>query len=66
MTRVANAANEDYLLMIAEHGSAQHVAELVRKYRGFERREACEKAMTQQVERTLAYYWDDGLLNIRA
>ncbi len=67
MTRVANAANEDYLLMIAEHGSAQHVAELVRKYRSVERREACESAMSQQAERALAYYWDDdGFLKIEA
>ncbi len=63
MTRIAHAGNEDYLLMIAEHGSAQQVAELVRKYRGVERREASRKAMTQQSERELKYYWsEDGCL----
>ncbi len=63
MTRVAHTENEDYLLMIAEHGSAQHVAELVRKYRGVERREASRKAMTQQHERVFTHYWsEDGCL----
>ena len=33
MTRVATADNEDYLLMIAHHGTAYHVETLVRKYR---------------------------------
>lgn len=67
MTRIANEDNEDYLLMIAEFGSAHHVAELVRKYRGVQRREASRKAMTQQAERELNYYWDeDGCLNVTA
>lgn len=63
MTRIAHADNEDYLLMIAEYGSAQHVAELVRKYRGVERREASRQALSQQSERELKYYWsEDGCL----
>jgi len=33
ITRVADAETEDYLLMIAEHGTAQHVEKLVRAYR---------------------------------
>jgi len=33
MTRIAEAANEDYLLMIATHGTAYHVETLVRNYR---------------------------------
>jgi hypothetical protein len=33
ITRVATAASEDYLLMIAEHGTASHVERLVRSYR---------------------------------
>ncbi len=66
MTRIAHAENEDYLLTIAEHGSATHVAELVRRYRGVERREACKKAMSQQAERELKYFWDDeGCLNLK-
>jgi hypothetical protein len=33
ITRVGNAGNEDYLLMIAAHGTAAHVENLVRAYR---------------------------------
>ena len=33
ITRVGNAGNEEYLLMIAEHGTAAHVERLVRAYR---------------------------------
>ena len=33
MTRAATAENEEYLLMIANHGTAQHVEVLVRAYR---------------------------------
>ncbi len=33
MTRVATVDNEDYLLMIAKHGTAYHMETLVRKYR---------------------------------
>lgn len=33
MTRAATPDNEDYLLMIATHGTAHHVETLVRKYR---------------------------------
>src|SRR5262247_101468 len=33
ITRVGNSANEDYLLSIAEHGTAAHVERLVRAYR---------------------------------
>ena len=33
MTRIADAGNEDYLLGIAKHGTAQHVEGLVSRYR---------------------------------
>ena len=33
MTRVASVDNEEYLLMIARHGTASHVEGLVRSYR---------------------------------
>jgi len=33
MTRVANEDNEDFLMMIARHGSAHHVESMVAKYR---------------------------------
>ena len=38
MTRVATAKNEEYLLMIARHGTAVHVERLVRNYRMVKRR----------------------------
>ena len=44
MTRVATPENEDYLLMVAHHGTATHVDRLVRAYRGVERREERERA----------------------
>ena len=56
MTRIANADNEEYLLMIAHNGTASHVEALVRKYR---RMEAAEEAMRQHAERYLTYYYDD-------
>ena len=31
ITRIADASNEDYLLMIADHGTAHHVEKLVSK-----------------------------------
>ena len=40
MTRVATPGNEDYLLMIARHGTAWHVERLVRHYRSVQRKEA--------------------------
>jgi hypothetical protein len=42
MTRVATPENEDYLLMIADHGTAAHVEHLVRGYRSVKRLEALE------------------------
>ena len=33
MTRIADESNEDYLMMIAKHGTAHHVEKLVSKYR---------------------------------
>jgi hypothetical protein len=37
MTRVATDENEEYLLMIAQHGTASHMEKLVRKYQMVER-----------------------------
>lgn len=42
MTRIATPANEDYLLMIARHGTASHMERLVSRYRRVGRREARE------------------------
>ena len=67
MTRVATPENEDYLLMVAHHGTATHVERLVREYRGVERREERERAERQHDERELSYYTDeDGTLVIHA
>src|SRR4249920_2963889 len=48
ITRVASTGTEDYLLMIAEHGTAAHVEKLVRAYRRCHEaeelsREACQR-----------------------
>ena len=37
MTRIADESNEDYLMMIAKHGTAHHVEKLVSKYRSAKR-----------------------------
>ncbi len=67
MTRVANEGNEDYLLMIAHHGTAHHVEKLVQKYRRAKRLQDCEEANAQHAERYLDHYYDaDGCLVIKA
>ena len=59
MTRVATAKNEDYLLMIAQHGTAVHVERLVHNYRRVKRIEALEKENTRHAKRELHWYVDD-------
>ena len=44
MTRVATPKNEEYLLMIARHGTAYHVERPVRNYRKVKRSEAPAQA----------------------
>ena len=66
MTRIADANNEDYLLMIAKHGTAHHVEKLVRLCRRVERRRDAEVAVQQHNNRQLSYYYDsDGSLVIK-
>jgi hypothetical protein len=66
MTRIADASNEDYLMMIAKHGSAWHVETLVRKYRWVKRLEAEEDTDDLHELRSVDYYYDgDGMLVIR-
>jgi len=63
MTRVATADNEDYLLMIARHGTAAHVERLVRGYRRAKRLEDGAVANKVHASRTLHWHWDeDGSL----
>ncbi|MEM8814423.1 MAG: DUF222 domain-containing protein, partial [Pseudomonadota bacterium] len=63
MTRIADASNEDYLLGIAQHGSAQHVEGLVSRYRRCRRLQDVEAANRQHEERRFSYHFDnDGCL----
>ena len=66
MTRIADAANEDYLMMIATHGTAWHVETLVRKYRGVKRLQEHEAGDGPGQQQSLACHYDaDGMLVIR-
>ena len=66
MTRVATADNEDYLLMIAHHGTAYHMETLVRKYRRAKRLQELEEANKQHDERSLqVFYEDDGSIMLQ-
>lgn len=67
MTRIANESNEDYLLMIAKHGTAHHVEKLVSKYRMAKRLQDNQAADEQRNNRELTHYYDhDGCLVIKA
>ena len=66
MTRIADASNEDYLLMIARHGTAHHVEKLVSKYRRCQRLQDAENADRQHEKRELyCGFDDDGSVIIR-
>jgi len=63
ITRVANESNEEYLLMVATHGTAHHVERLVSQYRRAKRLEDAEFAMDMHGQREVTYYYDhDGCL----
>ncbi|MDH3275660.1 MAG: HNH endonuclease [Gammaproteobacteria bacterium] len=67
MTRIADETNEDYLLMIAKHGTAHHVEKLVSKYRTAKRVQDASTANEQYRDRELSHYYDlDGCLVIKA
>lgn len=67
LTRVACPATEDYLLMIAVHGTAHHVERLVRYYRHAKESEELTREERQQKNRMLQYFYDhDGSLVIKA
>lgn len=59
MTRIADTNNEDYLLMIARHGTAHHVEKLVARFRRAERLQDCETANRQHENRFFDYHYDD-------
>lgn len=67
MTRIADESNEDYLMMIAEHGTAHHVEKLVSKFRTAKRLQDAEIANEQYKNREVTHYYDhDGCLVIKA
>ncbi|MEO8064528.1 MAG: DUF222 domain-containing protein [Pseudomonadota bacterium] len=59
ITRIANAANEPELLMIAEHGTASHVERLVRAYRRCQEAEELSREAMQQESRAVTFRYDD-------
>ncbi len=59
ITRVATGETERYLLMIAEHGTAQHVENLVRAYRRCQEAEELSREARQQKSRGVTYRYDD-------
>jgi hypothetical protein len=59
ITRVATPRNENYMLMIAHFGTANHVEHLVRNYRSVKRNEALVKAQDQHTHRELSWFVDD-------
>src|SRR5688572_19667944 len=68
LTRIASDATEDYLLMIAEHGTAAHVERLVRSFRRCQDAEELSQEARQQRNRKVSYRHDaDGslILNCR-
>ena len=67
MTRVADPSNEEYLLMIARHGTAAHMEDLVRGYRRVQRNEDRAHVNAVHEQRSLSWHWDDdGSLVIQA
>jgi 5-methylcytosine-specific restriction endonuclease McrA len=59
MTRVATRKNENFLMGIAEHGTAAHVEKLVSQYRRLKRNEALEQENRAHALRELSWYIDD-------
>ena len=67
MTRVAEAATEDYLLEVARHGTAHHVERLVRGYRrALDAQELAREARQQSERKFTWYHDDDGALVVSA
>jgi hypothetical protein len=67
LTRVACAATEDNLLMIALHGTAHHVESIVSRFRRALDADQLSREARQHAERGLTYAYDeDGSLVIKA
>ena len=59
MTRSATLENEDFLLLIARHGTASHVEQVVRKYRSVKSVDEDDAEIEQHQDRELVYYQDE-------
>ena len=67
MTRVATSENEQFLLQVAEHGTANHVEALVRKYRYCKRLEEPRESENWKRYKELSCYQDEtGMIVIKA
>jgi hypothetical protein len=67
VSRVACAATEENFLMIALHGTAYHVENLVRGYRQAQQAEQLSREAQQHVNRSVSYeYAEDGSLVLKA
>ena len=67
ITRIADASNEEYLLMMATHGTAHHVERLVTQYRPAKKLQDAEFANDLHTKREVTYHYDhDGSLIIKA
>jgi len=66
MTRVADAATEQYFLNVALHGTANHVEKLVRAFRRAKESQELSREARQQANRSLSWFHDeDGSLVIK-
>jgi hypothetical protein len=67
LTRVATPANEAYLLMLAEHGTAAHLEKVVGAVRRERAVRDLEQANARHEARSLEWWFDDdGMLILRA
>src|SRR6202167_6370991 len=67
VSRVACEATEENFLMIALHGTAHHVEQLVRGYRQAQQAEELSREAQQHVNRGVSYeYAEDGSLVLKA
>jgi hypothetical protein len=67
MTRKATPENEDFLLLIAQHGTASHVEQVVRKYRSVQSANEDKAELEQEQKRECVYYQqEDGSWVIHA
>ena len=67
LTRVATAATEENLLMIALHGTAYHVERVVSLFRRAQEAEELSREAQQQAGRSVEYWYDtDGSLVLKA